>query len=266
MVYEYPDYFVVGREKVREYAARHQGRRPGALRRGGRRRARPRRAGRAADLRLDARAADPAGLLPQGRRRLRDHADRAGRPEVPLPPADAWSATRLCGRMEVVSVDERFGADIVVTRNVCPRRRTGELVLEAFTTLMGHEGDNSISVKCDPETGQVVRTAADPAKADPEAGRQRRSKAGLVTRTWPDVHSDLGVFPIKRAVRRFADRPIGERANCVSPGRDGACQQCHPSKGRSSTGRAAVSKTAGCRFKSCRPCSTEYSTSVDTGR
>ena len=27
-------------------------------------------------------------------------------------------------------------------------------------------------------------------------------------------------------------------------------------KGRSSTGRAAVSKTAGCRFKSCRPCST----------
>src|SRR5664279_1167136 len=28
-------------------------------------------------------------------------------------------------------------------------------------------------------------------------------------------------------------------------------------KGRSSTGRAAVSKTAGCRFKSCRPCSTK---------
>src|ERR1700749_475127 len=37
-------------------------------------------------------------------------------------------------------------------------------------------------------------------------------------------------------------------------------------EGRSSTGRSAVSKTAGCRFKSCRPCSTEYSTSVDTGR
>lgn len=27
-----------------------------------------------------------------------------------------------------------------------------------------------------------------------------------------------------------------------------------PVKGCSSTGRAAVSKTAGCRFKSCRPC------------
>ncbi len=32
--------------------------------------------------------------------------------------------------------------------------------MEAFTTLMGHEGDHSISVKWDPETGQVVRTAA----------------------------------------------------------------------------------------------------------
>jgi len=35
----------------------------------------------------------------------------------------------------------------------------GEVVMEAFTTLMGHEGDNSISAKWDPETGQVVRTA-----------------------------------------------------------------------------------------------------------
>ena len=31
--------------------------------------------------------------------------------------------------------------------------------MEAFTTLMGHEGDNSISAKWDPESGQVVRTA-----------------------------------------------------------------------------------------------------------
>ena len=33
---------------------------------------------------------------------------------------------------------------------------------------MGHEGDNSVSLKYDLETGQVVRTADDPAKADPE--------------------------------------------------------------------------------------------------
>ena len=34
------------------------------------------------------------------------------------------------------------------------------MVLEAYTTLMGHEGDNSISVQWDPESGQVMRTAA----------------------------------------------------------------------------------------------------------
>jgi hypothetical protein len=31
---------------------------------------------------------------------------------------------------------------------------------------MGHEGDNSVSLKYDLETGQVVRTADDPAPAD----------------------------------------------------------------------------------------------------
>jgi L-lactate utilization protein LutC len=60
--------------------------------------------------------------------------------------------------MHVESVVERFGADIVTTRNVCAET-DGTVVMEAFTTLMGHEGDNSISVKWDPETGQVVRTA-----------------------------------------------------------------------------------------------------------
>jgi hypothetical protein len=33
----------------------------------------------------------------------------------------------------------------------------GDIVMESFTTLMGHEGDNSISAGWDPETGQVVR-------------------------------------------------------------------------------------------------------------
>ena len=40
--------------------------------------------------------------------------------------------------------------------------------------------------------------------------------------------------------------PNGERVSYVGQ---------VPVEGRSSTGRAAVSKTAGCRFKSCRPCS-----------
>lgn len=65
---------------------------------------------------------------------------------------------RLDGTMHVLSVDERFGADIVTTRNVLTDQH-GVIVMESYTTLMGHEGDNSISVKWDPETGQVVRTA-----------------------------------------------------------------------------------------------------------
>jgi hypothetical protein len=60
--------------------------------------------------------------------------------------------------MHIESVVERFGADIVTTRNVCADV-DGKVVMEAFTTLMGHEGDNSISAKWDPETGQVIRTA-----------------------------------------------------------------------------------------------------------
>jgi acyl dehydratase len=64
----------------------------------------------------------------------------------------------LHARMEIESVVERFGADIVVTRNTLTDN-DGEVVLEAYTTVMGHEGDNSIQLKWDMESGQVVRTA-----------------------------------------------------------------------------------------------------------
>jgi acyl dehydratase len=64
----------------------------------------------------------------------------------------------LTGTMYILTVDERFGADIVTTRNVLTDP-TGAVVMESFTTLMGHEGENSISAKWDPETGQVIRTA-----------------------------------------------------------------------------------------------------------
>ena len=60
------------------------------------------------------------------------------------------------GTMHIESVDERFGADIVTTRNVLTDA-SGEVVMVSFTTLMGHEGDNSISAGWDPETGQVLR-------------------------------------------------------------------------------------------------------------
>ncbi len=65
---------------------------------------------------------------------------------------------KLFGTMYVQSVDERFGADIVTTRNILEDEQ-GELIMESYTTMMGHEGDNSITAKWDPETGQVVRTA-----------------------------------------------------------------------------------------------------------
>lgn len=64
----------------------------------------------------------------------------------------------LHARMEVHSVDERFGADIVVTRNLCTNA-AGELVLEAYTTMMGHEATDQVQLKWDMESGQVVRTA-----------------------------------------------------------------------------------------------------------
>src|ERR1700740_2087128 len=62
------------------------------------------------------------------------------------------------GRMGGHSVDERFSADIVDTKNTCTNE-DGEVFLVAYTTLMGHEGDDSVQLKWDKESGQVVRTA-----------------------------------------------------------------------------------------------------------
>lgn len=64
----------------------------------------------------------------------------------------------LYARMEISSVVERFGADIVTTRNILTNQ-DGDVVLEAFTTMMGHDGDDSVNLRWDAETGQVVRTA-----------------------------------------------------------------------------------------------------------
>jgi acyl dehydratase len=63
----------------------------------------------------------------------------------------------LYARMDVESVVERFGATVALTRNLCTNQH-GELVLEAYTTMMGHDGDNSVNLRWDVETGQVVRT------------------------------------------------------------------------------------------------------------
>lgn len=64
----------------------------------------------------------------------------------------------LHARMEIHSVDERFGADIVVTHNICTND-AGEVILEAYTTMMGTEATDSVELKWDMESGQVVRTS-----------------------------------------------------------------------------------------------------------
>ncbi|WP_375484425.1 (3R)-hydroxyacyl-ACP dehydratase subunit HadC [uncultured Mycobacterium sp.] len=65
---------------------------------------------------------------------------------------------KLWARMDIHSVHERFGADIVVTRNLCTNDG-GELVLEAYTTLMGQQGEGSAMIRWDRESGQVIRIA-----------------------------------------------------------------------------------------------------------
>ena len=166
MVHEYPDYFVIGREKVREYAAAIKADDPAHFDEAA-----------AADLGHQALVAPPTFISTLALLMQRDffrtvdtgfetmqivQVDQKFRYHKPMLAGD-----KVCGRMEVISVDERFGADIVVTRNLA-LDEDGELYLEAFTTLMGHEGDNSISLKYDLETGQVVRTADIPPSAASE--------------------------------------------------------------------------------------------------
>jgi acyl dehydratase len=165
MVFEYPDYFIVGREKVREYASAVKSYDPASH-------------DEAAAVELGHQAlvapltfvSTFALIMQQEFFRKVDtgfetmqivQVDQKFTYHKPLLAGD-----KVWGRMEVISVHERFGADIVVTRNTAADDN-GELYLEAFTTLMGHEGDDSISVKYDPETGQVTRTPANrpPAEA-----------------------------------------------------------------------------------------------------
>src|SRR6202000_622621 len=48
----------------------------------------------------------------------------------------------LHARMEIHSVTERFGADIVVTKNTCTND-AGEVVLEVYTPVLGREGEEA---------------------------------------------------------------------------------------------------------------------------
>jgi acyl dehydratase len=157
MVWDYPDGYVVGREKIREFAnavkaddAAHQDEKA------------------AAELGHDALVAPPTFVTIIGKMVQADFMRKVdtGYETLQMVQVDQrfvfhkpiLAGDELHARMEVESVVERFGADIVVTRNTLTNK-DGELVMESYTTMMGHEGDNSINLRWDKETGQVVRTA-----------------------------------------------------------------------------------------------------------
>lgn len=158
MVWKYPDPFLIGREQIRQYAKAVKAMDPASHDEAA-----------AAELGHDALVApltfaSTLALLVQ--EHFFRHVD-VGMETMQIVQVDQkfiyhkplMAGDQLHAVMEIQSVDERFGADIVVTRNVCTND-DGEMVLEAYTTMMGHEGDNSIQVKWDPETGKVMRRAA----------------------------------------------------------------------------------------------------------
>jgi hypothetical protein len=155
MVHKYPDVFVVGREQIRQYANAIKADDPATHDEAA-----------AAALGHTALIAPPTFmsiLAVMIQRHFFQHVD-VGLEAMQIVQVDQKftfhrpikDGDRLVGTMHIESVDERFGADIVTTRNVCADEG-GEVVMEAFTTLMGHQGDNSISAGWDPETGQVIR-------------------------------------------------------------------------------------------------------------
>jgi acyl dehydratase len=144
MVHVYPDYFEVGREKIREYARAVQSQddvnfdeKPAAE------------AGHPAILAPLTFTAVYALLVQQDFFRNVD----VGIETMNIVQVDQrfvyhepiYAGDKLWARLEIASVDERFGADIVVTRNVCTNEH-GEIVIEAFTTLMGQQAGETVAI------------------------------------------------------------------------------------------------------------------------
>jgi meromycolic acid (3R)-3-hydroxyacyl-[acyl-carrier protein] dehydratase HadC len=156
MVWKYPDTYVVGREKVREFAKAVQADDPASYDEKA-----------AAELGYDNIVAPPTFVTIFAKLVQADffrNVDLGA--ELQMVQVDqkflfhkpVLAGDVLHAQMDIYSVDERFGADIVVTKNICTND-AGEVVLEAYTTMMGHEPDDSIQLRWDAESGQVVRTA-----------------------------------------------------------------------------------------------------------
>ncbi|MGH3553649.1 MAG: (3R)-hydroxyacyl-ACP dehydratase subunit HadC [Mycobacterium sp.] len=157
MGWQYPDTYVVGREKVREFAKAVQAEDPASYHEEA-----------AAELGYDNIVA-PLTFVSILAKLVQNDFFRnvdVGLEAMQIVQVDqkfffhkpVLAGDKLHARMDIHSVTERFGADIVVTKNICTND-AGEVVLESYTTLMGHEGDDSIQLKWDMETGQIIRTA-----------------------------------------------------------------------------------------------------------
>ncbi|ORB85525.1 3-hydroxyacyl-ACP dehydratase [Mycobacterium kansasii] len=156
MIWRYPDYFIVGREQLRQFAQAIKCDHPAYFEEDA-----------AAELGYDAIVA-PITFVSILAKLVQLDFFRSvdiGMETMQIVQVDqrfvfykpVLAGDKLWARMDIHSVDERFGADIVVTKNTC-HNDNGELVLEAYTTLMGQQGDGSAKLKWDKESGQVVRT------------------------------------------------------------------------------------------------------------
>jgi acyl-CoA thioesterase FadM len=144
MHHEYPDYFEVGREKIREFCAAIKCDDPASLDDGA-----------AAELGYSGVLAPLTfmtlfAILAQkdffkpvdvGLETMQivqvDQKFVYSRPVV--------AGDKLWCHFDIVSVQERFGADIVVSKNTC-MHDDGQIVMEAYTTLMGQQGENSAKI------------------------------------------------------------------------------------------------------------------------
>jgi acyl-CoA thioesterase FadM len=157
MIWKYPDTYEVGREKIREYARAIKAEDPACYDEEA-----------AAELGQDTLLA-PLTFIAVFAQIIQQHFFQhvdIGLEAMQIVQVDQKfvyhkpikAGDKLVGTMHVESVEERFGADIVVTRNVCTDE-DGEMILEAYTTMMGQQGENSAQIKWDAASGQVIRTA-----------------------------------------------------------------------------------------------------------
>ena len=117
MVYDYPDYFVIGREKIREYATAVKADDPAHHDEAA-----------AAALGYDALVVPLTFISTLALLMQRDFFRKVdtGFQTMQIVQVDQkfhylkpmLAGDKVWGRMEIISVDERFGADIVVTRNL----------------------------------------------------------------------------------------------------------------------------------------------------